>query len=51
MQQTIQTVGRRKTSTARILLRNGKGSITINNKSFENFFPQPVLQNALGSTT
>ncbi|MEK7818598.1 MAG: 30S ribosomal protein S9 [Bacteroidota bacterium] len=47
MQQTIQTVGRRKTSTARILLRNGKGSITINNKSFENFFPQPVLQNAL----
>jgi small subunit ribosomal protein S9 len=31
--------GRRKTSTARIFLRNGKGQITVNGRSFENYFP------------
>jgi small subunit ribosomal protein S9 len=30
--------GRRKTSTARVFLRPGKGSIIINNKAIEEFF-------------
>ena len=30
--------GRRKTSVARIFLRNGKGQITVNGRSFENYF-------------
>ena len=33
-------VGRRKTSVARVILKNGSGKITVNNKEFENFFPQ-----------
>ena len=30
--------GRRKTATARVFLRPGKGQITINNRPFENYF-------------
>jgi small subunit ribosomal protein S9 len=30
--------GRRKTATARIFLRPGKGQITVNNRPFENYF-------------
>ena len=33
-------VGRRKTSVARIILRNGNGKITVNGKEFEKAFPQ-----------
>jgi small subunit ribosomal protein S9 len=32
-------VGRRKTSVARVILRNGSGKVTVNNRDFENFFP------------
>ncbi|HVT95443.1 MAG TPA: 30S ribosomal protein S9 [Bryobacteraceae bacterium] len=31
--------GRRKTSVARIFLRSGKGSITVNGRPFEEYFP------------
>ena len=31
--------GRRKRSVARIFLRPGKGEITVNHRSFENYFP------------
>ena len=31
--------GRRKTSVARVILRAGKGDITVNHRSFENYFP------------
>ena len=34
--------GRRKSSTARVYLRPGKGSITVNRRTFENYFPNPV---------
>lgn len=33
-------VGRRKTSVARVVLRNGSGIITVNDQEFEKFFPQ-----------
>ncbi len=36
--------GRRKTSTARVFLRPGNGTITVNEREFENFFPTEVLR-------
>ncbi len=33
-------IGRRKTSVARVILRNGNGKITVNGKEFERAFPQ-----------
>ena len=33
-------VGRRKTSVARVILRNGNGKIIVNGKEFETAFPQ-----------
>ncbi len=36
--------GRRKTSTARVYLRPGSGSITVNRRAFENYFPNEALQ-------
>lgn len=35
--------GRRKTSVARVYLRNGKGNITINGKALDNYFSNPTL--------
>ncbi len=32
-------IGRRKTSVARVILRNGNGKITVNGKEFEKVFP------------
>jgi small subunit ribosomal protein S9 len=34
------SLGRRKTSVARVILRNGTGTITINKSEFEKAFPQ-----------
>jgi small subunit ribosomal protein S9 len=36
--------GRRKTSTARVFLRPGKGAITINHREFDNYFPTDALR-------
>ena len=36
--------GRRKTSTARVFLRPGKGDITINHRDFNNYFPTDQLR-------
>ena len=36
--------GRRKTSTARIYLRPGSGTITVNRRAFEQFFPTEALR-------
>ena len=32
-------IGRRKTSVARVIVKSGSGKITVNNKEFEDFFP------------
>lgn len=36
--------GRRKTSTARVYLRPGAGEVKINNKAFEQYFPNETLR-------
>lgn len=36
----IQTVGRRKTSTARVMLRPGKGEWKVNGRSLADYFPR-----------
>ena len=40
----IHTIGRRKTSVARIFLGEGKGKITVNKKDYTDYFPTPTLQ-------
>lgn len=35
-------VGRRKTSVARVILRNGSGNISINGREFEKAFPMAI---------
>jgi small subunit ribosomal protein S9 len=42
--QKIQTVGRRKTSVARILLRPGEGEWTINGRPMAEYFPRKAHQ-------
>ena len=37
-EKTITATGRRKTSVARVFLRQGKGTITINDRSLEEYF-------------
>ena len=34
-----QTTGRRKEAVARVRLRPGTGTITINSRAFDNYFP------------
>jgi len=41
---TTHAIGRRKTSVARVYLKKGKGSITINNKDYTDFFPSSTQQ-------
>ncbi len=36
--------GRRKTSTARVFLRPGTGTITVNRRTFDSFFPTEALR-------
>ena len=40
----IITVGRRKTSVARVHLKPGTGTITINRRKFENYFPVDTMR-------
>lgn len=37
------TIGRRKTSVARVFLKEGKGDITVNKKNFKDYFNTPTL--------
>ncbi|MES2799058.1 MAG: 30S ribosomal protein S9 [Bacteroidota bacterium] len=55
--ETINTLGRRKTSVARVYLSKGTGKVTVNKKDYKEAFPTGVLQSkieqpfALTSTT
>ena len=42
--EIYNSVGRRKTSVARVYLRPGKGKIQINDKDFDKYFPTEVLR-------
>lgn len=45
MSETFSATGRRKTSTARVTLTPGSGTITINKRPFEDYFGTLSLQN------
>ena len=40
----VQATGRRKSSVARVRLYDGTGSFKLNDRSLENYFPQPALR-------
>jgi small subunit ribosomal protein S9 len=42
--EVVNTIGRRKTSVARIYLNSGKGDIKINNRAFVEYFPSEILR-------
>ena len=42
--EVIHTIGRRKTSVARLYITKGKGSITVNKKNYTEFFTTATLQ-------
>ncbi len=44
MSETYYGTGRRKTSTARVFLSSGKGQITINGRSIEEYFGREVAR-------
>ena len=43
----INATGRRKTSIARIQMKPGAGTLTVNDKPMEEYFPTVQLQNSL----
>jgi small subunit ribosomal protein S9 len=47
VKDVINTVGRRKTSVARIYLKLGNGTITVNNRELKDYFPLEILQNTV----
>jgi small subunit ribosomal protein S9 len=42
--EMINTIGRRKTSVARIYLSKGEGNIRVNGKDYREYFPQVHIQ-------
>ncbi len=44
---TIHTIGRRKTSVARVFLNEGTGKIVVNGKDMSTYFTVPAHQKAV----
>jgi small subunit ribosomal protein S9 len=42
--EVINTIGRRKAAIARVYLSEGKGTVTVNNKDFKEYFTTGTLQ-------
>jgi len=42
--EVTNTLGRRKTSVARIYMSNGTGNVTVNGRDFKEYFPTMPLQ-------
>lgn len=42
--EMINAVGRRKAAIARVYLRKGTGTVTVNGKDYKEFFPQLHIQ-------
>jgi small subunit ribosomal protein S9 len=45
--EVINTLGRRKTSVARVYMSKGKGNVIVNNRDYKDFFPVAVLQSKI----
>lgn len=43
-EQYIYATGRRKTSAARVFLKNGAGKITVNGKDLDSYMPTPTAR-------
>lgn len=42
--EMINTIGRRKAAIARIFVKEGSGSITVNGRNYQEYFPVSTLQ-------
>lgn len=42
--EIINTIGRRKTSIARVYVKPGKGQIVVNQRELKEYFPSEILQ-------
>lgn len=42
--EVVNTVGRRKAAVARVYVKSGKGEITINGRSLQEYFPLEIFQ-------
>lgn len=42
--EVINALGRRKTAVARIYMKDGNGSITVNGRDYKEYFPTGTLQ-------
>lgn len=42
--ETINAIGRRKAAVARVILKDGNGTITINKRPLDVYFPSSILQ-------
>jgi small subunit ribosomal protein S9 len=42
--EIINTIGRRKTSIARVYVKPGKGQIIVNERDLKEYFPSEILQ-------
>lgn len=42
--EVVNTVGRRKAAVARVYVKPGKGTITINKRPLDNYFPLEIFQ-------
>lgn len=47
MSQQTNKIGRRKTSTARVYIKPGKGEIIVNSRKLEEYFPLKAHQNVV----
>ena len=45
--EVVNTLGRRKTSVARVYLMKGTGKVTVNKRDYKDFFPVAVLQSKI----
>ena len=42
--ETVNALGRRKSSVARVLIKQGKGAILVNGKDYKDYFPVVHIQ-------
>jgi small subunit ribosomal protein S9 len=42
--EVVNALGRRKAAVARVYVKEGNGTITINKRTFDNYFPSSILQ-------